>query len=122
MYIDGAGQPIGDDYEETPPKTLRPTGYDNEQVRGHVCVYNYPDEWVSDITTFCCEDNAIKACNEYQQRNCCALVHARGGGRSDLKNGKKGLKILERKKYIRVWLNHVLRTDDSGGQASLLHW
>lgn len=66
------------------------SGYDNVQFRKHSCTYKYPDKWVSNVTSFCCEDSAIAACNEYQKRNCCALSHIRGGGRPDLEKGKKG--------------------------------
>ena len=69
---------------------LMPSGFDNVQFRQHQCEYEYPREWVSDMTWFCCEDSAIRACNEYQRRNFCALAHIRGGGRPDLENGKKG--------------------------------
>ena len=72
------------------PEELEPSGNDNARNRAHSCVYEYPEEWISDVTTFCCEDNAIKAVNEYQRINCCALAHIRGGGRPDLENGKKG--------------------------------
>ena len=56
----------------------------------HACTYKYPEEWISNVTSFCCEGSAIAACNEYQRVNFCALSQIRGGGRPDLSKGKKG--------------------------------
>ena len=85
---EGADHDDDDDYIEL--EDIEPSGNDNARKRAHSCVYEYPKEWISDVTTFCCEDNAIKAVNEYQRINCCALALIQGGGRPDLENGKKG--------------------------------
>ena len=77
-------------YNAEEPDDLHPSGFDNVAFRKHHCEYRYPEEWISDVTAWCCEDSAIKACNEYQRRQHCALAHIRGGGRPDLANGKKG--------------------------------
>ena len=69
---------------------ISPSGYDNIHQRPHQCAYAYPQQWISDATMFCCEDTAVAAVNEYQSRNQCPLVMARGGGRPDLSKGKKG--------------------------------
>ena len=86
--VEGGAEAV--DEVEQEQEELASSGYDNVDARNHDCIYSYPTEWISNVTVFCCEESAIRACNEYQKKNFCALAHIRGGGRPDLANGKRG--------------------------------